>query len=313
MPLMKAQRFLFLAFLPFAYPAAQTAIRDYKLELPNQTMEIEAVCKIGEDETQCWTPKGQLDKEATREFHRVLEANADKGSGYDMALGRKNRFLMLKYTPRLGNIWFGYSSSFENASGADFQTFVSFLPPKPNASGYREYVLGHFPAKVTHGELGYQLVCFESKWVKIPFRTGKFEVGNSTYEITKIEEQNHDSVLTVRPIHIANPDEVLMIHPANNLGDPYDRVELETGEPVSRTTVNRDEMNAYMDMKKGKPYKVAKRGSVTWIQLAAANLPKGGTRTTPINLPPSKIQKLSIQWGHKSSYRFGPIALDPIP
>lgn len=327
-------------------PGEQVA-NDFKIQTQTQTIEIEGVCKLTEDDAVCWKPNGDSNEELAKELTAAIESRANSYSnGFQFKFKKKNRILVLKTTtPPMkpgqeggsygGGLMHQYSSGPEFAEGwtNNYSIFHG-----SSSTGFdqtrveRSVLTGAFNRETKTFPLRYEITKFErTPASSIVAKKGVFEVAGNTYEIVSMADKSSQpgyvqpnygpnavkvkyTYLTVKPIKITDPYAVVTLTPADDSGTPYGGLDAN-GNPISSAAANKkreeDQKKMMEAARAGKPYVGYQSIGPTYIQPMSldprSNAP---SLTMAVSVEPSKLKKFSVSVQHRTVYVFDNVKLD---
>lgn len=321
---------------------------DFKIETPTQTIEVEGVCKLTEDEAVCWKPSGDRNEELAKELTNAVESQANSYSnGFQFKFKKKNRILVLKTTtpPRKpGESGGSYNSGVmqQHGGGPEFMegwTNNYSIFNGSSSTGFdqtrveRSVMTGAFNPQTKTFPLRYQITKYEqSPSSSIVAKKGTLEVGGNTYEIISMSDKapspgyqppsyGPNSVkakftfVTIKPIKINDPYAVVTLSPADESGAPYGGLDSD-GNPMSAAAASKkreeDQKKMMEAARTGKAYSGYQGFNGNYIQpmtLDPSNT--GASFAMVVNVEPSKLKKFAVNVQRRSVFVFDKVKLDP--
>ncbi len=269
----------------------EQVVRDFKIQTPTQTVEVEGVCKLTEDEAICWKPSGQSNDDLAKELTNAIQSKTDSyGNSFQFRFKKKNRVLVLKTTtqpPKPGVAYDGgMNGSLMNQyfGGSEFSegwTQGNSMFNGASSTGFdqarieRQVLTGAFNKETGSFPLRYQVTKYErNPQTSIPVKKGVFEAGGNTYEIVSISDKPSQpgysepssgmnapkqkfTYLTIKPVKINDPYSMVTLTPADDSGVPYGGLD-ENGNPISAADAAKkreEEQKKMMEASRsGQPY-----------------------------------------------------------
>lgn len=306
-------------------PGEQVA-SDFKIETPTQTIEVEGVCKLTEDEAVCWKPNGDSNDDLAKELTAAIESQANSYSnGFQFKFKKKNRILVLKTTtqPRKpGEDGGSYNSGLMNqfGGGSEFTegwTNNYSIFNGSNSTGFdqtrveRSVLTGAFNQQTTTFPLRYQITKYErTPSTSIAAQKGTIEVGGNTYEIVSMADKSPQpgypqpnygpnsvkakyTYITIKPIKINDPNAVVTLTPADDSGAVFGGLDAD-GSPISAAVAAKqreaDQKKMMEAAQAGKPYMGMQTMQNSYIQpitLDPSNMDLPGS-------PPTRIMVVNV-------------------
>lgn len=284
-------------------PGEQVA-SNFKIQLPNQSIEVEGVCKLTEEEAFCWKPSGEDNPDLAKELTSAVQAQSNSnsyGSNFQFKFMKKNRILILKTvtTPQKpgspGNSFSAglmntYSSNGEFAEGwtNNYSIFNG-----SNSTGFdqtrteRQVLSGAFNKSTKTFPLRYQVTNYNpSQRTSVPVKKGTIELGGNVYEIESISDKPTNpgymppnygpnavkakyTYFSIKAIKINDPYAVVTLSPADASGEAYGGLDKD-GNPLTMAEANKrreEEQKKMMDAARaGKGYSSSMTYTNSYIQ-----------------------------------------------
>ncbi len=275
----------------------ESAHHQNKLNLGNISLEIEAVCKLGEDSISCWKPDGQRVRSLDDEIGKLLtlkDGNEPRSFGF--AAGLKNRILLLKTTY--------FSEPLNSRRVYDSMTLTQVKEPAKNwrdtffmnqgitadkSETFRHFYAGSFEKSATEAPMNFTFTKELEGPINVSLDKGLLTIDDNQFEITSIdsppprqidaEQLSHQTSYTAIDligVRISNPNLIAVLTPID-----------QDGNELSYAT--RIDVAVPFDQ-------IGKRPHYRLI----------------FPLEKSKVNRISIKRFNRSTLDFGHIKLDPV-
>lgn len=322
---------------------------DFKIQVGSQTVEIEGVCKLTEEEAMCWRPNGEKNDSLATELTNAIKSKTDSYSNtFQFKFMKKNRILVMKTTTapmKPGDTGRNYSSygAMTDYGGGEFTegwTNNNSIFSGSSSTGFdqsrieRQVFSGAFNKETKSYPFRYQATNFNPERQSVPFAKGPFTIDGNTYEITSISDKPSvgaytpyvqpgqkppkNTFVTFKVVKITNPNSVVNLMPSDDSGTPYGGLN-DKGDPISAAEAQKlreEESRKMMEASRtGKPYMTAPRmmnNYVNGIGLDPRTISVNGrdTFTSAFNIEAGKIKKLGANVSRRTVFVFDKIKLD---
>lgn len=318
-------------------------VKNNKLEVGPNTIEIEGVCKLSEDSARCWKPDGSTHKSLSEKITTAIQHSREGSPRYfNVALLKKRRILIVKQSIRDSNrSSYGYGQIFQDRlnSGGFNEGWQSYSNTNFSASeqGFDgsstnwSTIEGTFSSTRTEYPLRYAYLNPPGKPITRPLEPGKFEVDGNVYEIVSKKdhvksgkaiphqyptygaidfEAEPRTEVIFRVIAVTNPHSSIGIQPADAQGKAIQYSDENDGE-ISPEQYDKW-VSDYYSLPQGTPKPKCPYHPVGSFNFDPKDYsPSPPDQTMYFYLGKDKCVNMSIHFTKRDIYVFDKIKLDP--